>query len=100
MNQLNEPNADMASEPAAIYYGTSQQLRDSGILPELKHLGKEDTVWIIRFMQRHLDELTFAEKPLVSDPLAVLDQLGTWVKATGKTSEELINEHLDEKLAV
>jgi hypothetical protein len=94
MNQLNEPNADMASEPAAIYYGTSQQLR------ELKHLGKEDTVWIIRFMQRHLDELTFAEKPLVSDPLAVLDQLGTWVKATGKTSEELINEHLDEKLAV
>ena len=83
----------MVSEPAAIYYGTSQELRDSGILPELKNFGKEDTVWIIRYLQKH----TSTERMKVANPLAMLDQLGDMVKATGKTSEQLVGEHIAEK---
>jgi hypothetical protein len=33
----------------------------------------------------------------VTNPLAMLDQLGDMVKATSKTSEQLIGEHLAEK---
>lgn len=100
MKHLNESDANMASEPAALYYGTSKELRDSGILPELRQLGKEDTVWVIHFMQRHLDELTVSESVEDSDPLAELEQLGTLIKATGKTSEQLIGEYLEEKYGV
>ena len=100
MKQLEESDTMIASEPAALYYGTSQELRDSGILPELKQFGKEDTLWIIRYLQRHLDELTASERPTLPDPLATLSQLGDLIRATGKTSEQLISEHLEEKYAV
>ena len=33
----------------------------------------------------------------VANPLAMLDQLGDMVKATGKTSEQLVGEHLAKK---
>ena len=57
MEERRKDKATLVSEPAAIYYGTSQ----------------------------------------VANPLAMLDQLGDMVKATGKTSEQLIGEHLAEK---
>ena len=56
MEERRKDEATLVSEPAAIYYGTSQ----------------------------------------VANPLAMLDQLGDMVKATGKTSEQLIGEHLAE----
>lgn len=43
MEETRKDEPTLVSEPAAIYYGTSQELRDSGILPELKNFGKEDT---------------------------------------------------------
>ena len=97
MEETRKDEPTMVSEPAAIYYGTSQELRDSGILPELKNFGKEDTVWIIRYLQKHLEELTSTERMKVANPLAMLDQLGDMVKATGKTSEQLVGEHLAKK---
>jgi hypothetical protein len=54
MEETRKDEPTLASEPAAIYYGTSQELRDSGILPELKNFGKEDTVWIIWKIQSEL----------------------------------------------
>ena len=56
MEERRKDKATLVSEPAAIYYGTSQ----------------------------------------VANPLAMLDQLGDMVKATGKTSEQLIGEYLAE----
>ena len=96
MEERRKDESTLVSEPAAIYYGTSQELRDSGILPELKNFGKEDTIWIIRYLQKHLEELTSSERMKVANPLAMLDQLGDMVKATGKTSEQLVGEHLAE----
>lgn len=97
-----ELSSDMAAEPAGLYYGTSQQLRDSGIIPELRNLGKEDTVWLIRFMEQHLEELSSATVDALSlpDPLVALDQLGELVRGTGKMSEQLIDEYLKEKYAL
>ena len=97
---MKESDIKIASEPAALYYGTSPELRESGILPELKQFGKEDTVWIIRYLQKHLDELSAAEHPTSNDPLSTLDQLGDLIRATGKISEQLIDEHLAEKYSV
>ena len=57
MEETRKDEPTLVSEPAAIYYGTSQ----------------------------------------VTNPLAMLDQLGDMVKATSKTSEQLIGEHLAEK---
>ena len=52
----NNDQANMVSEPsAALYYGSSTKLRDSGIIPELSQLDKLDTLWIIRFLQRQLE---------------------------------------------
>lgn len=56
-------HVNMASEPsAALYYGSSIRLRESGIIPELSQLDKTDTLWIIRFLQRQL-ELMRAKEP-------------------------------------
>ena len=57
MEETRKDEPTLVSEPAAIYYGTSQ----------------------------------------VTNPLAMLDQFGDMVKATSKTSEQLIGEHLAEK---
>jgi len=97
-----ESSLDVAAEPAGLYYGTSQQLRDSGIIPELRNLGKEDTVWLIRFMEQHLEELSSVNDDVLSlpDPLVALDQLSEFVRGTGKTSEQLIDEYIKEKYAL
>lgn len=94
-----ESPSGVAAEPAGLYFGASQQLRDSGIIPELRNLGKEDTVWLIRFMEQHLEELSFVNDDALSlpDPLVALDQLSGLVRCTGKTSEQLIDEYLKEK---
>jgi len=43
------------------------------------------------------EELTSTERMKVANPQAMLDQLGDMVKATWKTSELLVGEHLAEK---
>lgn len=54
----NNNNQIIASEPpTALYYGSSTRLRESGIIPELSRLDKADTLWIIRFLQRHLETM-------------------------------------------
>lgn len=99
-NKDIEKQSHVVSEPAAIYYGTSERLRESGIISEISNLGKEDTIWLIRYMQQHLDELTAIPNISIVNPLDVLDQFGSLVKATGKTSEQLIGEYLNEKYSV
>ena len=61
-HEENNNPVNMASEPsAALYYGTSTALRESGIIPELSHLNKTDTLWIIRFLQRQLEQMRIEE---------------------------------------
>ena len=109
MEQTNDSEglehySNMAEELTDYYYGTSTHLRESGIIPALKGLGCEDTTWVIHFMQRHLEELTFKRDTETSDsflnPIAVLDQLGDMIRATGKTSAQLIEERLHDKYAL
>lgn len=99
---LHNDNGNMAADPMQSYYGASARLREGGLLPELHRLDKEETTWVIKFMQRHLDELNAqsAEVHADSDPLAALDQLGELIMKTGLTSEQLIEEHLKEKYAI
>lgn len=99
-NQFRTAGHSVVSEPAAIYYGSSERLRESGIITELKNLDREDTIWLIRFMQQHLDDLTATTAVPIQDPLDTLSQLGALIKATGKTSEQLIEEHINEKYAL
>ena len=47
-----------------------------------------------------MEHLNETDATTVNDPLAVLDQLGNFVKATGKTSEQLICEHLRDKISL
>ena len=84
----------MTAEPMQSYYGASAHLREGGLLPELHRLDKEDTTWVIQFMQQHLDELNAqsAEVHADSDPLAELDKLGELIMKTGLTSEQLVEE--------
>ena len=75
----NDNQVSRASDPsAALYYGSSTRLRESGIIPELSQLDKSDALWIIRFLQRHL-ELMRTNEPKTQeiniDPLYGLDYL-------------------------
>ncbi|MBR2234558.1 MAG: hypothetical protein IJ892_05840 [Prevotella sp.] len=75
-------------------------LRNNGIITELRDLGREDTMWVIRYMLNHLEELSapIAEKPKSQeDPLEALDFLGSLINKTGKTSQQLIDECIEEK---
>ena len=97
----DEDRKSIVSEPMSVYYGTSPELRESNIIEQLLELGKEDTLWIIRFMQRKLEKMSkTSDSTIVNNPLEALDQLGEAIKATGKTSEQLIAEYIEEKYAV
>ena len=39
-------------------------LKESGIIPELSHLDKSDTLWIIRFLQLQLEQMRAKENNL------------------------------------
>ena len=61
----NNNPVSMAAEPsAALYYGSSTKLKESGIIPELSHLDKSDTLWIIRFLQLQLEQMRAKENNL------------------------------------
>ena len=71
-------------------------LRKNGIITELRDLGMEDTMWVIRYMLNHLEELfaPVAEKPKSQEnPLEALDFLGSLIN----TSQQLIDECIEEK---
>lgn len=93
----------MASEPsAALYYGSSTRLRESGIIPELSQLDKTDTLWIIRFLQRHLELIganeTKKQKPDL-DPMYGLQYLRS-IHNGMPSFEELRAEYLQEKYGI
>jgi len=99
----NNDQVSMASEPStALYYGSSTRLRESGIIPELSQLDKSDTLWIIRFLQRHLELMRTNEpklKEINIDPMYGLEYLRSIHK--GMTSfEELRAEYLQEKYGI
>jgi len=98
----NEQNV-MASEPsAALYYGSSTRLRESGIIPELSQLDKSDTLWIIRFLQRHLELMRTNEpklKEINIDPMYGLEYLRSIHKGM-PSFEELRAEYLQEKYGI
>ena len=99
----NNNLVSMASEPsAALYYGSSTRLRESGIIPELSQLDKSDTLWIIRFLQRHL-ELMRTNEPKIQktniDPMYGLQYLRSIHKGM-PNFEELRAEYLQEKYGI
>ncbi len=103
MNHEDNDYSSMASEPsAALYYGSSTQLRESGIIPELSHLNQADTLWIIRFLQKKLEQMRIEElKSQKSDidPMYGLNFLRSIHKSM-PDYEELRAEYLQEKYGV
>ena len=99
----NNNQASMASEPsAALYYGSSTRLRESGIIPELSQLDKSDTLWIIRFLQRHLEMMRTNEPKIQEiniDPMYGLQYLRSIHKGM-PSFEELRAEYLQEKYGI
>ena len=104
MNHKEDDNSSiMASEPsAALYYGSSTELRESGIIPELSHLNKTDTLWIIRFLQRQLEQMRIEEirsqEPDI-DPMYGLNYLKS-IHEGMPDYEELRAEYILEKYGV
>lgn len=103
-NSDNSHEENIVEEQPYEYYGTSTYLRESGIIPALKSLSREDTTWVIRFMQQHLNKISakpdIASHDIFSKSLSALDQLGDAIRLSGKTSEQLINEHVRTKYSV
>lgn len=102
-HEENDNSSIMASEPsAALYYGSSTELRESGIIPELSHLNKTDTLWIIRFLQRQLEQMRIEEirsqEPDI-DPMYGLNYLKS-IHEGMPDYEELRAEYLLEKYGV
>lgn len=99
----NNNQVSMASEPsAALYYGSSTRLRESGIIPELSQLDKTDTLWIIRFLQRHLELMRTQEvkrQETDIDPLYGLQYLRS-IHEGMPSYEELRSEYLQEKYGI
>ena len=99
----NNDQVSMASEPsAAFYYGSSTRLRESGIIPELSQLDKSDTLWIIHFLQRHLELMRANEvkrQETDIDPMYGLQYLRSIHKGM-PSFEELRAEYLQEKYGI
>ncbi len=99
----NNNPVSMASEPsAALYYGSSTKLRESGIIPQLSHLDKSDTIWIIRFLQLQLEQMRAKENNLQEqdiDPMFGLDFLKSIHKDV-PDFEQLRTEHFLDKYGI
>lgn len=98
-----ENDNSIVSEPsAALYYGSSTELRESGIIPELSHLNKADTLWIIHFLQRQLEQMRIEEirsqEPDI-DPMYGLNYLKS-IHEGMPDYEELRAEYLQEKYGI
>jgi hypothetical protein len=95
-----DDQTSMASEPsAALYYGSSTRLRESGIIPKLSQLDKSDTLWIIRFLQRQLEMMRINEpknQETSVDPLYGLEYLRSIHKEM-PSFEELRAKYIQEK---
>lgn len=103
MMDYEENDNSIASEPsAALYYGSSTELRESGIIPELSHLNKADMLWIIRFLQRQLEQMRIEEirnqDPNI-DPMYGLNYLKS-IHEGMPDYEELRAEYLQEKYGI
>ena len=99
----NDNPVGMAGEPsAALYYGSSTQLRESGIIPELSHLDKSDTLWIIRFLQLRLEQMIAKEKNNLepdTDPMFGLNYLKS-IHEGLPVFKDLKNEYLHDKYGI
>ena len=51
-------SSDMASEPVGFYNDAAYKIRHSAIVSEISRLGKNETIWLIRTMQQHLEDLS------------------------------------------
>lgn len=103
MDYEENDNSSIASEPSAtLYYGSSTELRESGIIPELSHLNKADMLWIIRFLQRQLEQMRIEEirsQESDIDPMYGLNYLKS-IHEGMPDYEELRAEYLQEKYGV
>jgi hypothetical protein len=99
----NDNPVDMAGEPsAALYYGSSTHLRESGIIPELSHLDKSDTLWIIHFLQLRLEQMIAKEKKNLeqdTDPMFGLNYLKS-IHEGLPDFKDLKNEYLHDKYGI
>lgn len=99
----NNNQTSMSSEPsAAMYYGSSTKLRESGIIPELSQLDRSDTLWIIRFLQRQLELMkakSTQKQETDIDPLYGLQYLRS-IHEEMPSFEDLRSEYIQEKFGI
>ena len=99
----NNNHESIASElSAALYYGSSTRLRESGIIPELSRLDKTDALWIIRFLQRQLELMKTTEPRIQEidiDPMYGLQYLRS-IHNGMPSFEDLRADYLQEKYGI
>lgn len=101
--EQNDNTANMVSDPsAALFYGSSTKLRESGLLPELSQLDKSDMIWVIRFLQRQLGKMRVEEirkQDSDVDPMYGLRLLRN-IHEGLPDFEELRTEYIQEKFGI
>ena len=99
-NKQDISSSTIANEPAALTYGMSQELRDSGLLSMIQELSHEDKKCLIRFIHEtdtdgfdEMDDLDYNLSPYTMDELnARIDEAEKEIEqGGGKSFEEMMN---------
>ena len=97
MNQETYDN--IASEPSALTYGMSAELRESGLLNTIRNLSRKDKACLVRFIHitegldvEGMDDLSIEQPYTMEELNARIDEAEAEIeKGEGKSFEEMID---------
>ena len=104
---MDKNKKDMASEPAALTYGMSSELKESGLLSMIRNLSHSDKTCLIRYIYNTeepnadtYEEIKDDLQPYTMEELnARIDEAEAEIdKDEGKTFEEMMNGFKEELL--
>ena len=95
----NKTHKDMACEPAAMAYGMSADLRNSGLLNEIQNLSREDKHCLVRYLYdtdeigvSNFEDLNDNQQPYTMEELnARIDEAEEEIeRGEGKSFDEMM----------
>ena len=103
----NKTHKDMACEPAAMAYGMSADLRNSGLLDEIQNLSREDKHCLVRYLYdtdeigvSNFEDLNDNQQPYTMEELnARIDEAEEEIeRGEGKSFDEMMAGYRKELL--
>ena len=104
---MDKDRKDIVDEPAALTYGMSSELRESGLLSMVRNLSHKDKTCLIRYIYNTeepnadtFEELKDEQQPYTMEELnARIDEAEAEIdKGEGKSFEEMMNGFKEELL--